>query len=228
MTPPPPIPLTLLTGPAGAGKTRLLNAALASPAMAGTLAILNEAGGSRLRRDLALTLEDGGGGFAGCLCCGPAEDVARLLEDALRRRDNGRIEPFARLVLETTGEGDPARIIATVRGHPYFSRRFVIAGVVVVLGGDFLAEPAMARATQAQIEAADVVVIADAGAGEALQARLARLNPGARIIRWSEAAADPMLVFAPGLHRPGERPDSARRAVYRHALGATHARETAR
>ena len=58
---------------------------------------------------------------AGCLCCTVRGDLIATLEDLLRKRDNGRILPFRRVVIETTGLADPAPILHAVLYHPYLS-----------------------------------------------------------------------------------------------------------
>ncbi len=87
----------------------LLNALLRDPALAGTLVIINEFGEigldhllvERLDGDMLLMT-------SGCLCCSIRGDLIATLEDILRRRDNDRIAPFQRVMIETTGLADPA------------------------------------------------------------------------------------------------------------------------
>ena len=125
--PPPPVPLTIVTGFLGAGKTSLLNALVRDPALARTLVIINEFGEIGLDHLLVERLDgDMLVMTSGCLCCSLRGDLIAALEDILRRRDNGRIAPFQRVIIETTGLADPAPVLHTVSAHPYLMLRFCL------------------------------------------------------------------------------------------------------
>ena len=204
MHPPSPIPLFVLTGFLGAGKTTVLNRLLHDPAMAGTLVIINEFGDVGLDH-LFIDVKDETTVLlaSGCLCCTVRGELVNTLEDVLRDLDNKRSPPFHRIIIETTGLADPAPVLQSVLGHPYLSRRYQVQGVITLIDAiNGLATLAAHEEALKQAAMADVLVMSksdllgqDTTRLAALDERLFKLNPFARRLDAGkgEATAEALL-----------------------------------
>ncbi len=197
-TPPAPggerLPVTLLTGFLGSGKTTLLNHWLRSPEMAGAAVIVNEFGEIGIDHALIAASNDNTIELStGCLCCTVRGDLVDTLRELNEKREKGEVLAFDRVVIETTGLADPAPVIQALMTFPV-ARRFRLAQVVTtvdIVNGSQTLDRHSEAVKQAAIADAIVVTKADlAGRGDdaldALDARLCRLNPGARRHRSSQ------------------------------------------
>jgi G3E family GTPase len=226
-----PIPLSVLTGFLGAGKTSLLNRLIHDPALAETAVIINEFGEIGLDHLLVKPVREGVVLLqSGCLCCTLRGDLVEALEQLLRDLDNGRMV-FRRIILETTGLADPAPVLQTAMAHPYLVQRFRLDGVITVVD----AVNAMATLDQhmesvKQVAVADRIVLtktdllgpaADQSAVQQLRARLGALNPAAPILDAAAGAATPANLIGCGLFDPEHKIPDVKRWLAEEAYAAT-------
>jgi G3E family GTPase len=221
-----PIPLTVLTGFLGAGKTSLLQRLLADPALAGTAVLINEIGEIGLDHLFVRHVSDNVMLLAsGCLCCSLRGDLVDALESLLRDLDNGRAD-FRRVIIETTGLAEPAPVLHTIMAHPYLVMRFRLDGIVTVVDA-VNAETAFDRHPEAikQAAIADRIALSKTDLldhGEAaVRDRLKALNPAAPILDIAPGEAAAAALLGCGLS------DARRAADVQRWLGAPNDHEHA-
>lgn len=102
-----PVPILLVTGFLGAGKTTLVNRILQQADGRRIAAVVNDFGAINIDAELIAGAEDGVVSLAnGCICCSLEGDLLRTLANLLRRTPR----PEA-IVIETSGVADPDDII---------------------------------------------------------------------------------------------------------------------
>jgi G3E family GTPase len=128
------IPVHVLTGFLGSGKTSLLRKLLSDPRLADTAVLINEFGEVGLDHLLVRGLtEDVVLLSSGCVCCALSDDLSSTLADLCRARMAGEIPAFARVVLETTGLADPLPIIRLLRMDSRLKSFFAVGQVVTTV-----------------------------------------------------------------------------------------------
>ncbi len=208
--PPAPFPLTIITGFLGAGKTSLLNRLLRDPSAAGALVIINEFGETGLDH---LLIERADGDMlvmaSGCLCCTIRGDLIATLEDILRRRDNGRMAAFDRVIIETTGLADPAPVLHTVLLHPYLALRFRLDGVITLIDAingtatlDAHEEAVKQAAVADRLVISKTDLLIEHGPLRDLRMRLRKLNPGAPLLDAAQGEATAAALLDVGIYNP--------------------------
>jgi G3E family GTPase len=205
------IPVSILTGFLGSGKTTILGHLLRQPEFSRSAVIINEFGEVGLDHELVEASEDS---FielkTGCLCCKIRTDLAQTLQDMLQRRDEGKCLPFDRIVIETSGLADPAPILQTLMTDMGVAGRLVLGGVVTmvdtVTGISTLQREYI---SQKQVAIADRIVLTkldlNGPALPALIRRLAELNTGAPVLSAHNGKIDSQCLFGAGLYDPHVR-----------------------
>ena len=205
------IPVTVVTGFLGAGKTTLIRRFLGSPQGQGTAVIVNEFGAvgiddALVRGSAEQTILLGNG----CVCCITRTDLQLALRQLLIDRERGAVPNFARVMIETSGLADPAPILQTFSTDRALGGEFhidVMLTVIDAVNGAATLEQAAEARKQAIL--ADCLVItktdlAGAGAVDMLTRRLQGLNPRAPIDVAIDGALDPeRLLAANGAERAG-------------------------
>ena len=204
------LPVSVLTGFLGSGKTTVLNHLIQQPALSRTLVLINEFGEIGLDHDLVTHSKDDVviEMSSGCLCCTIRGDLAKTLRDAPGRFARGGELWFDRVVIETTGLADPGPILRTLMTEPAVARRYRLDGVITTVdavnGGGTL-DRQIESVKQAAMADRLLITKADLTGPDALrglQDRLQVLNPAAPQIVAENGAVDPALLFDAGLYDP--------------------------
>jgi G3E family GTPase len=192
-----PIPVTILTGFLGSGKTTLLNRILKEAHGHRIAVIENEFGEAGI--DNELLVQDRDEQIIemnnGCICCTVRGDLVRILGDLSARKSAGTLH-FDRVVIETTGLADPAPVAQTFFVDEDISQQYLLDAIVTMV--DSKHAPAQLdehHEAQEQVGFADRLLLTKtdlvpASDVQSLRARLARMNPRARIAEAHHGRAD--------------------------------------
>ena len=200
------IPVSIVTGFLGSGKTTLINKLLKRPDMNKVAVIINEFGEESIDNDLVqvsseqmMLLNNG------CLCCVLRGDLQETMRDLFVKRRTGEIIDFDRVVVETTGLADPAPVMQTLMSDTMLQSQYRLDCVVTLVDAvngagqlDTMQEP------MKQTALADRLVITksdltDEASVTKLEAKLRELNPQAPIKRAVNGEIDLAFLINVGL-----------------------------
>jgi G3E family GTPase len=190
------IPVAIVTGFLGSGKTTLISRILRDPAFARTAVIVNEFGEIGLDHELIASSDETLLALTtGCLCCAVRSDLVATLLDLQRRSD-----AYDRVLIETSGLADPAPILHALMTDRDIAQHHVLAGVVTVVDAVH-GEATLERHPEAprQVAFADTLLRSKTDITEpsaALQTRLAALNPQATLRSTRDIAPETLFTNA--------------------------------
>jgi G3E family GTPase len=209
------IPVTVVAGFLGSGKTTLVNRILAGGHGLRVAVLVNDFGrvsiDARLvvsRDATTITLDNG------CICCSISTDLVTQLVQLLEGPDAPE-----HVVVESSGVSDPGRLLVALR-DPYLRRLARLDGVITLVDAAAAGEipPQAQELARRQLASADVIVLnkcdlVDANDLSALRAHVA--HPGARVLEAAHADVPLEVVL-------GVEPHEAERSGEHDAAAADH------
>jgi len=200
------LPITLITGFLGSGKTTLIAKLLRHPGMSRAAVIINEVGEIGIDHDLVSTVNENMSVLAnGCICCSVRTDLQDSLRELFNERRAGNIPQFDRVIIETTGLADPAPVVQTLVSDTLINAQFRLDGLVTLVDA-YHAHDLFQRQPEAikQVAMADRIFISktDLVSPDRLQEltdELRALNPQADLHPVVHGDLDPALLTGLGL-----------------------------
>jgi G3E family GTPase len=199
------IPVTLVTGFLGSGKTTLINAALRSKELAKTVVVVNEFGEVGLDHQLFASSSDSVVVLEnGCLCCTIRSDLVGTLNSLYHARQAGEIPAFDNVVIETSGLAEPGPVLQAFLSEPTLDGLYRVASVLTLIDAVNWAGTSeaheesvrqVALADQIRITKLDMVTSDRQNAASRIRLDLRRINPSAGLdeVDWSSAAIAKLL-----------------------------------
>lgn len=188
------IPVTIVTGYLGSGKTTLINRALRDARLKRTAVIVNEFGAIPLDHDLIEASRDSIFLLQnGCLCCSVRGSLVETLVALHQKRLSQAISEFDRVIIETSGLAEPTPVNEVLLAEPRIKSCYSLAGIITAVDA-VNGQNTLQVHVQAKKQAilADRIVLTKSdllGQPNGLERILSQLNPTAEIL--DAAAADP-------------------------------------
>ncbi|MXN65272.1 GTP-binding protein [Stappia sp. GBMRC 2046] len=194
------IPVTVLTGYLGAGKTTLMNRILTENHGTRYAVIVNEFGEIGIDNDLLVESDEEIFEMNnGCICCTVRGDLIRTVENLMKRKGS-----FDAILVETTGVADPAPVAQTFFMDDDVREKARLDAVVTVVDSrHVLKRLEDTEEAEDQIAFADVILLnkTDLVTAEELKAvedRIHSINPYAVLHRTERCGVDLKAVLNRG------------------------------
>jgi len=190
-----PVPILLVTGFLGAGKTTVVNHLLAHAEGRRIAAVVNDFGAINIDAELIAGASDGVVSLSnGCICCSLEGDLLRTLATLLRRDPRPEF-----IVIETSGIADPADIVRNLM-DPVIWREAPLETVLCVVDATANAETLNDALLRSQLRAADIVALskvdmADAASCEQLRGVIRAQRPAAVLVDAPNGEVPTALLF---------------------------------
>ena len=198
-----PVPVTLLVGFLGSGKTTLANRILTEHHDQRIAVIVNEFGDVGIDGQLIVGVEDNVVELSnGCLCCTVQGDLADTLRQLLgRRRQTIDAQPFERIVIEASGLASPGPVLQGILVDPSLNAHVRVDGVITMAHAKHIVQQ-LADHPEAseQVAYADHIILnhcdqCESDALAAAETALHACNPHADLERATRAEVDVVRVL---------------------------------
>ena len=212
------IPVSIVTGFLGSGKTTLINRLLKRPEMNRVAVIVNELGEVGIDNELVevsseqmMLLNNG------CLCCVLRGDLQETLRDLFIKRRNGEVIDFDRVIIETTGLADPAPVMQTLITDTLLLEQYRLDCMATLVDAvnapgqlDQFSEPVKQVALADRLIVTKTDLVAEK-ALNALTTRLNELNPHAPVRIALNGEIELSFLIDVGLRRASARLEEVER-----------------
>jgi G3E family GTPase len=215
------LPVSIVTGFLGAGKTTLIRTLLDSPAGANTAIVVNEYGEIGIDNALLRATSDATVLLGnGCVCCLMRSDLQESLRALFADRARGAVPSFERVIIETSGLADPGPLLQTFASDRALGEEFHLQALVTVIDApNGIRNLASAPEAREQVALADRIVLTkgDLADPTELIAELATLT-AAPVERAVNGAIDPAYLLDERLDLPVRIPEHDHEHAHSHGI----------
>lgn len=193
----PKIPVTIVTGFLGAGKTTFINNLLLQNHEVKIGLIENEFGDvsidskliTNYQTESVLELNNG------CICCSLFNEFSLALQELVKKNDH-----LEQLIIETTGIADPGPIIEPFFQDPDLERLFELSGTICLVDSVNFQEEIGNFEQQKQIMLSDLIILNKVGDADQkkisyIRKKITALNKTAQVIETNFASLDSSHLY---------------------------------